>query len=754
MDTDNKSGNRSMSRRNELPEQRVEISVVAPCLNEEGNIPELVKRVQLLFDQKDIHGELILVDDGSTDRTVEIVRGLLQAHPMLRFERHAANMGIEAGWRTGVSAARGKYVCLIDSDLQNPPEQIWRLYQEINFSRADVVQGYRSSVGRLRDSRYLLSRALNVLLNSCFSMRLRDNKSGFVIAPKDVLSDILRHRLKYSYFQSFIAVSASSKGYSIREVETLFESRLAGKSFIAGMPIKVIARTFLDIAKAVYEFRVSTKRDNILADFLRSHLPTTSEAPPAMWRRLMLEAYFLLTPLHKWMISRRAKLYYQELKKSQWLKPSDVKKLQEIKLRGLVQHAYRHVPYYREQMEKLNLTPESIQTIEDLQKLPLLSKPTVRQHLYFDLLSDNHDKKRIIRISTSGSTGEPFTCFADQHQLEIRWASTLRSQEWTGYQFGDKTARLWHQTIGMTKMQIIRERIDAFLSRRLFIPAFEMSPESIKVFIKKLVKHNPKFIDGYAESFNFLANYLESSDLAGLQPTALMSSAQILPEQSRRTIEQAFGCKVFDKYGSREFSGIAYECEAHKGHHVVAESYIVEVLKDGRPAKPGEMGEVVITDLNNYCMPLIRYRLGDLAVAMDSSTPCVCGRGLPMIGQVEGRVQSLIVGKSGQYLPGAFFFHLFKDYDYLIKQFLVEQEQEGEVVLKIVKGLRFTDEEFVKVVEQLRNYLGQDTRINVDFVESIPMVRTGKQRGSISKLNIDFQKVGEFESRGGGIGEA
>jgi phenylacetate-CoA ligase len=721
----------------------IEISVVAPCLNEEANIPELVRRVSAVFESKRIAGELILVDDGSTDRTVEVVNALLNEYPMLRFERHASNLGIEAGWRTGVVAARGKFVCLIDSDLQNPPEQIWRLYQEAMFSKADMVQGFRSSIGRLRDSRYLLSRALNVLLNTAFGMSLRDNKSGFVIAHKDVLSDVLRHRLKYNYYQSFIAVSASSKGYSIREVETLFESRLAGKSFISGMPARVILRTLVDICKGFYEFRLSTKRDNLLADFLRSHHPVTVEAPPALWRRIVFEMYFLLTPLHKWMISRRAKLYYHELKKSQWLSPGDVKKLQEAKLRALVQHAYRHVPYYREQMDNLGLSPEHICSLEDLSKLPLLSKQAVRENLYFNLLSDNHDKRRIIRVSTSGSTGEPFTCFADQHQLEIRWASTMRSMEWTGYRFGDRQARLWHQTIGMSRWQVIREKIDAFLCRRLFIPAFEMSDESIDAFVKKLTRYKPVFIDGYAESFNFLASYLKGAELKGLKPKAIMSSAQILPEQSRKVVEGAFGCKVFDKYGSREFSGIAYECEAHQGHHVVAESYIVEILKDGRPANPGEMGEVVVTDLNNYCMPLIRYRLGDLAVARDPSTPCACGRGLPLIGEIEGRVQALIVGKSGKYMPGTFFAHLFKDFDYLIKQYLVEQVVPGEVVLKIVKGPRFTDEEFCKVVTLLREFLGAETPIHIEFCEKIAMVRTGKQQGSLSRLNIDFQKLRE-----------
>src|SRR5258707_764531 len=126
------------------------------------------------------------------------------------------------------------------------------------------------------------------------------------------------------------------------------------------------------------------------------------------------------------------------------------------------------------------------------------------------------------------------------------------------------------------------------------------------------------------------------------------SSSQTLPASSRAVMEDAFGCKVFDKYGAREFSGIAYECEAHEGHHVVAEGYIVETLRDGQPAKPGEVGEIVITDLNNYCMPFIRYRIGDLAEVLPEAT-CRCGRGAPRLGAIEGRVQSIIQGTDGRY---------------------------------------------------------------------------------------------------------
>jgi phenylacetate-CoA ligase len=719
-----------------------ELSVIVPCYNEEGNLRELVNRLRNAFWIKNIAGEIILVDDGSTDGTAALVDQLAQEQPNVVALHHEINRGMVAGWKSGLQAAHGDLVCLIDADLQNLPEDVCRLYRELRLSGADVVQGYRSSVGRLRDSRYFLSKTLNVILNTCFGMRLRDNKSGFIICRRDVLADILRHRFQYRYFQSLIMVAAKSKGYTIREIETLFESRLVGKSFIPRVPALLIYGVLIDIVKAVFEYRLSDQRTTVLGEYLQN-LPALDRAKETLsgWRKALFHLYTWTMPLHAWLISRNVKTYYEQLKRSQWLTPEQVREIQERKFRELIHQAYHHVGYYRDIFDRLGLTPADIRTLADLEKLPLLDKKTVRQFLYFDLLSDNHDKRKLLKITTSGSTGEPFVCYADKYQLEMRWAATLRSMEWTGYRFGDRQARLWHQTIGMSWRQVIRERIDAWLSRRLFIPAYEMSDKNLPDSMAKLRKFNPMLIDGYAESFNFLAHYIKQHGLEGVRPKGIISSAQALPDQSRTVIETAFACGVFDKYGSREFSGIAYESDGHDGHLIVAENYFVEILKDGRPAKPGELGEIVITDLNNRCMPLIRYRVGDLAIAMDDSIPSPCGRGLPRIGRIEGRAQAIIMGANGNYLPGTFFMHYFKDFDYVVRQFQIIQERLGHMTIKIVKADRFNDRIFGEILEGLRRYVGTEMEIEVEFVDSIPMVRTGKHQATISRLNLDIQKL-------------
>jgi phenylacetate-CoA ligase len=715
-----------------------DLSVVGSAYNEGNNIIELVERLEKVFDRKKVRGEIVLVNDRSTDDTGEIMNVLAKKYQNLKIIHNEKNLKIARSWEVGISIAHGTYVCLMDTDLQNLPEDVYNLYREITFTNADLVQGWRNHIGKTKHTpQYFLSRGLNFLLNLLFDMHAQDNKSGFVIARKDVLLDVMKHKFAYTHFQTFITVAAHARGYTIREIETLFAERALGQSYMSGKLLKTTWDTFIDVCKGFIEYRILDLYDPSVRKHVEGkRVKKTSKAMHG-WRYRIFHTLF---PLHHWIISYNATKYLEDLKQSEWLSLEDTREYQNAKLRQLISHAYYHVPYYREVMEERNIKSTDIQTIEDLQKLPIINKAIVRENLHMGMLSNNHDKRHLLKVTTSGSTGEPFTIYAEKKQLEMRWAATLRSTEWTGYRFGDRQVRLWHKNLGMKPIEVLKERLDAFFTRRKFIPAYEISEENIGSFLSDIMSYKPVLLDGYAESYNIIAQKLGTGTYEGHKPKGIMSSGQTLPPQSRDRIEKAFGCRVFDKYGAREFAGgLAYQCEKQRdNYHIVAECSIIEIVdSEGKPVKPGEMGSVVVTELNNYACPLIRYQLGDFAIAVDPAMQCECGRGLPLMGPVQGRIQATILGANNQLIPGTFFARLFADYDYAIRQFQVVQTELGKITLRLVKANRYTDSVLEKVMEEIRKHLSDTIDVRVDFVDVIPLGKTGKRHHSVSMLDLD-----------------
>lgn len=717
--------------------------IIAPCLNEAENIPVLVQRIAAVAQGADYSIRLLLIDDGSTDETWDCIEAAKGQYPHLVSSlRHTENRGIVASWRSGLAATDAQLVCLIDSDLQNPPEAIPSLYTAYEENPGSLVQGVRTPAWREKNLRYTASRLLCVLLNVAFRDNARDNKSGFVLGERVAILNALNFKRSYHYPQSFLRIAVIRAGIPVKEVNTLFSPRIAGTSFIGAIGfVRASVLSFKDIASGLREFTRNTAplaHFDLLAAGAFSVKPQ-SEAPRTPTG---LSFYFRSMPLHGWLIRPEVERIYQSLNQTQWLDVIELQQLQEQKLSRLMRHAGLTVPYYRRVFKALDVLPTEVRTREDLLSLPLLSKATVRSNVHFDLFSEDARRRDLHKIATSGSTGEPSVTYADRYQLEVRFAATLRAMEWTGWQFGERQVRLWHQTIGMTTTQALREKIDARLMRRKFVPAFKMTREAIADLVRLIEAFKPSLVDGYAESFNLIAHVVSQHGPIGHSPKAIISSAQSLTAQTRSQIQDAFGCPIHDKYGAREFSGIAYQCGRSPDFHTMDESYIVEILRDGKPALPGEVGEVVITDLNNYSFPLIRYRIGDLAIASDNATPCQCGRGLRRIGQIEGRTQALVYCAAGKIMPSTFFSHFFKEYENEIRQFQVKQDQPERFTLLIVPGAYWTSDSWPRIERDLTRHIGP-TAIDFELVDEVPLVRTGKRTAVISTLNIDFQEISE-----------
>lgn len=233
----------------------VVISLVAPCLNEQDNVVELAERFFAEAAKKNITVEIVLIDDGSTDQTWTYMTHLQDMYgEQIQIIRNIENLGISASWQLGVTKALGEFVCLIDSDLQNPPEVVFHLLRALEGNTDVLAQGVRRPVKQQPKSRILMSRTLNWILNFIFGMNSADNKSGFVLGSKSTILKIITHKNQYQHYQTFIGIAAHSHGINVVEVDTPFEDRRHGVSFLSGKSLTVVIQVFRDVATAIDEF--------------------------------------------------------------------------------------------------------------------------------------------------------------------------------------------------------------------------------------------------------------------------------------------------------------------------------------------------------------------------------------------------------------------------------------------------------------------------------------------------------------------
>ena len=713
------------------------LSIIAPVFNEEDNIDFFVNQIIEAFKDQDFDYELILINDCSKDSSKERIINNQKKNSQLKIINNEKNLGIYNSWKEGVKNCSGELVCLIDSDLQIHGANILKLLKIYENNNCHFVKGNRVSLEGRTSIRFYYSRFLNYFLNIIFRIKSTDNKSGFILGEREAFLKILKLKFNYYYGQTFIYVAAVFNGFKTIETEILFEERKNNSSFISKFPFLLICKVTIDLIKSIFEFYFLTKTQDDLERFLEKKFNNIYLKKKNIFEILYWNVYIFFTYLHKWNISKKFYLDYQNLQKSQYLSNEELKQFQLYKLKKILRHAYGNVPYYKKKFEQNQIITRDFKSLDDLNKISYLEKSVLKKNYNLEIFSQNIDLSKIYKITTSGSTGEPMKIYVDNKQLEMRFATTLRGHEWAGWKIGMKSIRLWHQTIGMNWVQILKEKFDAFLMRRAFFPAYGFDEKLALKLFKKISKDKNIIIDGYAESFNYLNKILKNNSL---KLKSIISSAQILPKHIKKEIERKFNTTVFDKYGSREFSGIAYENDEQNGHLVQMESYIVEIIKENKKAEPGEIGEVVITDLNNFVMPIIRYRIGDLAEVISVNYDS-CKIKMDRIGDIYGRTQSIVLLPDGKWLPATFFIHLFKDYEDFIEKFQIIQKEINLLIIKIIKTKLYNISIQNKIMNNLRKFIDKKVSINFEIAEKMEMVKTGKVNFIINELENNFQNL-------------
>lgn len=422
-----------------------------------------------------------------------------------------------------------------------------------------------------------------------------------------------------------------------------------------------------------------------------------------------------------------------EARYNQWLSHDELISKQKNKLSILLKHAYKNVHYYRSQYHKMGLCESDFENPQIIQRLPLLSKKDVNIHRD-SMISDDGQGGRLIRNSTSGSTGQSLYFFTDMNSWAWRRAIKIRNHEWLGVNLGDKTASLWGARMDIEKTKQLRGFLHRLVNNYIILSSYELSKKSMMEKYHKLMRFKPVLLVSYPGPLTEFSEFMLEKNLKLSSIKAIISSAETLFSWQKTIIESAFQCPVFNRYGCREFGDIAHECENREGLHVNIDRVFVEILdKNLCPCPVGKKGEIVITDLDNFGMPLIRYRIGDIGSFSDKI--CSCGRGLPLLESIDGRTLDVVRAPNGNALGGTFWTLLFKSRPGIASFQVIQKEIHGVEILYVAERECELGSALSYFMEKIHEKCGSDFNVKFTKVDEIEKTKSGKTRFVVSKIS-------------------
>lgn len=436
-----------------------------------------------------------------------------------------------------------------------------------------------------------------------------------------------------------------------------------------------------------------------------------------------------LFPLHERFKGHSTNRVFHDLERSQWLSPEELSNLTAAKLGDFLSHLESNVAFYRDAFARVGFRATKYTGLEDLRKLPILTKSLIRQNTDA-LRADN--AATLSRFNTGGSSGEPLIFFLGKERVSHDVAAKRRATRWWNVDIGDRELVVWGSPIELGSQDRVRLLRD-WMFRSELLPAFEMSEENLDRFVARIRSYRPRMLFGYPSSLALIARHARKrgEDLASLGIRVAFVTSERLYDEQRADIEAVMGCPVANGYGGRDAGFIAHECP-EGSLHITAEDIIVEIVDDqGEPVPKGESGEIVVTHLHTRDYPFLRYRTGDVGAVSD--TPCACGRGLPVLERIEGRTTDFVVAQDGTILHGLSLIYVLRDIDG-VGEFRIEQETVDRVTVKLVSNGPLQAAIDQTIVDEFRKRLGATVDVNVSRVDAIPREGSGKHRYVVSRV--------------------
>lgn len=434
----------------------------------------------------------------------------------------------------------------------------------------------------------------------------------------------------------------------------------------------------------------------------------------------------LLFPLHEYMKRHASVAQLSGLERSQWQSPELLRRHQEEKLHQLLTRAARQVPYYRNSDAYRGM--EQIHTITNLASLPVLRKSAMRQQQAF--IADNAGALKT--MSTGGSSGEPLRFHLGKARISHDVAARWRCLRWWGVEIGDREALMWGSPIELGKQDRLRLWRDR-LFRSLLLPAFDLKPATLDEYLCRLRSYAPRIISGYPSALCTLVSRARERGirLDDIGVRVIFVTAERLYDEQRALLERSFGAPVANGYGARDAGFIAHECPAG-GMHIAAEDILVEILDEhDQPVPPGQSGEIVVTHLASGDFPFIRYATGDRGAI--SATPCICGRSLPLLKQIDGRSTDFVVASDGTVMHGLALIYILRELSF-VRMFRIIQESRQEIQVQLVLAGQDVPDLHRAIIVPIRQRLGETVNVALEIVSHIAPEATGKYRYIINRM--------------------
>ena len=451
-----------------------------------------------------------------------------------------------------------------------------------------------------------------------------------------------------------------------------------------------------------------------------------------MWpTKFLLFAYDKLT-------HRNIMKEYNKLKKTSNFDLQRIKQYQENKLKSILEYAVENVPFYRKTLKKYVSNLGKISPLSMLSELPILTKNMIKNN-FDDLISDEYrNTKNIYFGYTGGSTGQPLKFGFNKEYKDVRLALIYYNFIWSGYKFGDSHAYLYGSLLDFKKDVSYRNKSQHFIMNSFIENAYHLNEKKLENFISQLKERNVKYLVGYASALFSLAKFITDRKIQikdTIKLKSIISTASYLYDDHRKIVEEVFGCKVFDRYGCREVGNIAHECNQHAGLHINWQNVIVEIFDDKKTYTSYDnfykRGILVITCLNNYGMPFIRYNLEDLGVFLDYR--CECTNNSPLIKIEGGRICDQFYNINKEIISGHCFTRLVMSF-MKINQIQFIQNSFTNFTVKIVKSTEDVQDEIDLIKYKIKELFGENTTIDFIFVNKIEKEASGKYRYTKSLL--------------------